>query len=71
MPEPAPEGRERRATVLESLPSALYRVELASGRRDRLTVHAAPGLLRVRPGDVVMVEVSAEDGTRGRIVRIA
>lgn len=58
------------ARVLESLPSALFRVELQNEARTRLTAHVsgASGLLRVLPGDLVTVEILPYDDTRGRIV---
>jgi len=56
--------------VLESLPNALYRVELASEGRPQVTAHVAgrAGLLRLLPGEAVEVELSAYDGSRARIV---
>jgi translation initiation factor IF-1 len=59
------------ATVREALPNALYRLELASGARGALVAHVAgdSSLLRLRPGDVVLVEVAPYDAGRGRIVR--
>lgn len=58
--------------VLERLPNALYRVELDSRGRPQVTAHAAgeSGLLRLRPGDAVEVELSSYDPGRGRIVRL-
>ena len=59
------------ATVRESLPNALYRVELASGSRAAVVAHVAgdSSLLRLRPGDQVVVELAPYDAGRGRIVR--
>lgn len=58
------------ARVVEALPNAMYRVELEDEPRSRVTVHvAAPGLLRVLPGEGVVVELMPYDATRGRIVR--
>ena len=56
--------------MLERLPNALYRVELASNGRPQVTAHAAgeAGLLRLLPGEAVVVELSAYDAGRGRIV---
>jgi translation initiation factor IF-1 len=73
MPSPdAPEGTPLtvEARVLAVLPGALYRVELQTEARPQATVHAAgsSGLLRVLPGETVVVELSAYDATRGRIV---
>jgi translation initiation factor IF-1 len=57
--------------VREALPNALYRVELLTEKRGTATAHAggASGLLRLRPGDEVVVELMPYDMTRGRIVR--
>jgi translation initiation factor IF-1 len=64
------EGAQVNATVLESLPNALYRVELENESRTRVTAHVSSGaLLRILPGDGVVVELMAYDMTRGRIVR--
>jgi translation initiation factor IF-1 len=59
------------ATVREALPNALFRVELASGSRGSLVAHVAgdSSLLRLRPGDVVVVEIAPYDAGRGRIVK--
>lgn len=65
-----PEGAELRARVVEALPNALYRVELDEAPRTRLVAHAAgeAGLLRLLPGEAVVVRLSAFDAGRGRIV---
>ena len=63
---------EMTARVVEVLPSSLFRVETLgeSGKVRQLTAHcAAQDALRVRPGDVVVVEFSPFDLSRGRIVR--
>lgn len=59
------------ATVREALPNALYRVELVNGSRGALVAHVAgdSSLLRLRPGDPVVVEIAPYDAGRGRIVR--
>jgi len=65
------EALEVAATVREALPNALYRVELASGTRGSLVAHVAgdASLLRLLPGDRVVVEIAPYDAARGRIVR--
>jgi translation initiation factor IF-1 len=57
--------------VSEVLQKALFRVELATGKRTRVTAHVAgeSSLLRLRPGDEVVVEIAPYDAGRGRIVR--
>ena len=58
------------ATVVELLPSAVYRLKLAN--EDVVMAHAAGAatvnFVRMRPGDRVRVELSPHDRTRGRIV---
>jgi translation initiation factor IF-1 len=58
------------ARVLESLPGALYAVELESRPRSRVTAHVSgeSELLRVLPGESVVVEIAHFDASRGRIV---
>jgi translation initiation factor IF-1 len=69
MPE-AGEALEVEATVREALPNALFRVELG-GSKGAVVAHVAgdSSLLRLRPGDQVVVELAAYDAGRGRIVR--
>ena len=78
MPEAAGRPSERasdtlevEATVREALPNALFRVELKGGSKGSLVAHVAgeSSLLRLRPGDQVVVELAAYDAGRGRIVR--
>jgi translation initiation factor IF-1 len=57
--------------VTSELPSGLYRVELEGAHR--VTAHAGAGternFVRLLVGDRVMVELTARDHTRGRVVR--
>jgi len=72
MPEAArPEAVEVNGRVLESLPNALYRVELETEARPQVTAHVSgsSSLLRILPGEAVVVELMAYDPARGRIVR--
>lgn len=77
-PHPSPGGRgghgedatQVAARVVEALPNALYRVELEPSRA-QLTAHVSgnSSLLRLLPGEDVLVEITPYDTTRGRIVR--
>ncbi len=60
----------RPATVVESLPNDLFRVELND--QSRLVAHVSGrrnDFLRLLPGDKVRVELSSRDDRRGRIVQ--
>jgi translation initiation factor IF-1 len=65
------ETLEADAIVREALPNALFRVELQGGSRASLLAHVAgdSSLLRLRPGDAVVVEIAPYDAGRGRVVR--
>jgi len=67
------EPRRTEGTVVEALPSALYRVEIDG--RHRITAHIGGGpdrnFVRVLVGDRVVVELTPRDLSRGRIVRKA
>jgi len=72
MPEEGrPETLEVNGRVMESLPNALFRVELETERRQQITAHVSgsSSLLRILPGEAVVVELMAYDPGRGRIVR--
>ena len=70
-PQGAREALEVPGTVRELLPNALVRVELQTGSRALVTAHVAgeSSLLRLRPGDAVVVEIAPYDAGRGRVVR--
>jgi len=64
------EGIEVEGTVLEPLPNAMFRVELANGHK--ILAHISGKMrmhyIRILPGDKVTVELSPYDLTRGRII---
>ena len=55
--------------VIEALPNAMFRVELANGHK--VLAHVSGKMrqhfIRVLPGDRVLVDLSPYDLTRGRI----
>jgi translation initiation factor IF-1 len=63
------EAIEVEGTVLEPLPNAMFRVELANGHQ--VLAHASGKMrlhfIRILRGDKVLVELSPYDLTRGRI----
>ena len=56
-------------TVLENLPNAMFRVELAN--KHRVLAHISgrmrKNFIRILPGDRVLLELSKYDLTKGRI----
>ena len=60
---------EVEGTVVESLPNAMFCVELESGHRVLAHVSGKMRMnfIRILPGDRVKVELSPYDLTRGRI----
>jgi translation initiation factor IF-1 len=61
---------EVEGTVVEPLPNAMFRVELANGHRvlAHISGKMRMNFIKILPGDRVTVELSAYDLTRGRIV---
>lgn len=61
---------EVEGTVIEPLPNAMFRVELANGHR--VLAHVSGKIrmnfIRILPGDRVTVELSPYDLNRGRII---
>jgi translation initiation factor IF-1 len=61
---------EVQATVLETLPNAMFKVELDN--KHRVLAHISgrmrKNFIKILPGDKVLVELSPYDLTRGRIV---
>lgn len=66
---PKEDSLEVEGTVVESLPNAMFRVELPNGHR--ILAHISGKMrmhyIRILPGDKVTVEMSPYDLTRGRI----
>ncbi len=60
---------EVEGTVIETLPNAMFRVELENGHR--ILAHISGKMrmhfIKILPGDKVTVELSPYDLTRGRI----
>ena len=60
---------ELEGTIVESLPNAMFRVELDNGHK--VLAHIAGKMrmhyIRILPGDRVKIELSPYDLTRGRI----
>jgi translation initiation factor IF-1 len=60
---------EVEGTVIETLPNAMFRVELENGHRvlahisGKMRMH----FIKILPGDKVTIELSPYDLTRGRI----
>lgn len=63
------ENIEIEATVLETLPNAMFQVELANGHKvlAHISGKMRKNYIRILPGDKVTVELSPYDLTRGRI----
>ena len=61
---------ELEGTVVEALPNAMFRVELANGHLVLATISGKmrQHYIRIIPNDRVVVELSPYDLTRGRIV---
>jgi translation initiation factor IF-1 len=66
---PKGEAIEVMGTVLESLPNAMFRVELENGHRVLAHISGKMRMhyIKILPGDKVTVELSPYDLTRGRI----
>ena len=67
---PKEEAIQVEGKVLETLPNAMFRVELESGHKvlahisGKMRMH----FIKILPGDKVMVELSPYDLSRGRII---
>ena len=67
---PKEEAIQVEGVVVESLPNAMFRVELEN--QHRVMAHVSGKMrmnfIRILPGDKVMLELSPYDLTRGRII---
>ena len=67
---PKEEAIQVEGRVLETLPNAMFRVELENGHKvlahisGKMRMH----FIRILPGDKVTIELSPYDLTRGRII---
>ncbi len=66
---PKGEAIEVTGTVLESLPNAMFRVELDNGHKVLAHISGKMRMhyIRIAPGDRVQVELTPYDLSRGRI----
>ncbi|MEE8574353.1 MAG: translation initiation factor IF-1 [Thermodesulfobacteriota bacterium] len=66
---PKEEAIEVEGTVAETLPNAMFRVELENGHKVLAHVSGKMRMhfIKILPGDKVTVELSPYDLTRGRI----
>lgn len=66
---PKEEPIEVAGTIIETLPNAMFRIELENGHKvlahisGKMRMH----FIKILPGDKVMVELSPYDLSRGRI----
>jgi translation initiation factor IF-1 len=67
---PKDDAIEVEGKVVEPLPNAMFRVELANGHRVLAHISGKMRMhyIKILPGDKVIVELSPYDLTRGRIV---
>jgi translation initiation factor IF-1 len=67
---PKEDAIEVSGTVMETLPNAMFRVELENGHRVLAHISGKMRLhfIKILPGDRVTVELSPYDLSRGRIV---
>ena len=66
---PKEENIEVQGTIIETLPNAMFRVELENGQvilayiSGKMRMH----FIKILPGDKVLIEMSPYDLTKGRI----
>jgi len=63
-------GIQVEGKILETLPNAMFRVELENGHKVLAHVSGKMRMyfIRILPGDAVTIELSPYDLTRGRII---
>ena len=61
---------EVEGTVVECLPNAMFRVEMANGHKvlAHISGRMRKHFIKILPGDIVRVELSPYDLNRGRVV---
>jgi len=64
------ESIEVEGIVIETLPNAMFRVELQNGHRvlGHISGRMRKNFIKILPGDKVVVELSSYDLNRGRII---
>ncbi len=64
------EAIEVEGVVIETLPNAMFRLELKNGHRvlGHISGRMRKNFIKILPGDKVVVELSPYDLSRGRIV---
>jgi len=64
------EALEVQGVVIETLPNAMFRVELKNGHRvlGHISGKMRKNFIRILPGDTVTVELSPYDLSKGRII---
>lgn len=69
MAKDAKDVMEFEGTILESLPNAMFRVELETGLEilAHISGKIRKNFIRILPGDKVKIEMTPYDLTRGRI----
>ena len=67
---PKEEAIEVQGVVKEALPNAMFRIELENGHvvMAHVSGKMRMNFIRILPGDVVKVELSPYDLTKGRII---
>ena len=69
LPKPKEDAIVLEGTIVESLPNAMFRVELENGHNVLAHISGKMRMhyIRILPGDKVQVELTPYDLTRGRI----